>query len=111
MLSRPPAPLASSTSARTASRIEPAAARTAAIRSSPTIVVSPSEQSRKTSPGAAGTVCTSTSTSGSGPSARVMIERCGWSSAWASVIWPLRRISSTSEWSRVSRSSLPRRSR
>ena len=36
-----------------------------------------------------------------------MIERCGWSSAWASVSWPLRRISSTSEWSRVSRSSLP----
>ena len=40
-----------------------------------------------------------------------MIERCGWSSACASVSWPLRRISSTSEWSRVSRSSLPRRRR
>ena len=51
------------------------------------------------------------STSGSTPSARVMIERCGWSSAWASVSCPLRRISSTSEWSRVSRSSRPPRSR
>ena len=36
-----------------------------------------------------------------------MIERWGWSSAWASVIWPLRRISSTSEWSRVRRSIFP----
>ena len=51
MLSRPPARLASSTSARTAASIESAPARTRAICSSSIIVVSPSEQSRKTSPG------------------------------------------------------------
>ena len=111
MLSRPPARLASSIRARTADCIEVARASSRAICSSPSIVVSPSEQSRKTSPAWAGTVCRSTSTSGSGPSARVMIERCGWSSAWASVSWPLRRSSSTSEWSRVRRSSLPSRRR
>ena len=81
------------------------------MASSSSIVVSPSEQIRKTSPSWAGTVCTSTWTSGSGPRARVMIERCGWSSAWASVSCPLRRISSTSEWSRVSCSNFPPRRR
>mgnify|MGYP003694337079 CR=1 FL=1 len=42
-----------------------------------TIVVSPSEQSRKTSPVFAAIVNVSTSTSGSVPSARVITERCG----------------------------------
>ncbi len=51
----------------------------------------------------------STSTSGSGPRARVMIERCGCSSAWAAVRRPCRRSSSTSEWSDVSRRSCPSR--
>ena len=75
MLSRPPARLASSISARTAASSDVAAVRMRAIRSSSSIVVRPSEQSKKTSPGWAGTVWTSTFTSGSGPSARVMIER------------------------------------
>ena len=43
--------------------------------------VRPSEQSRKRSPGRASTVKVSTSTSGSVPSARVITERCGWTSA------------------------------
>ena len=46
--------------------------------SSSTIVVRPSEQSTNTSPGCVGTGITSTATSGSVPSARVITERCGW---------------------------------
>ena len=45
------------------------------------IPVRPSEHSRYTSPSRAVWVCASTSTSASGPSARVMIERWGWFSA------------------------------
>ncbi len=112
MLSRPPARFASSTRARTAALHRGGAGEQLA-RSAPRRASSSARPSRsgRRRPGRPATVCTSTSTSGSGPSARVMIERCGWSSAWASVSWPLRRISSTSEWSRVSRSSLPPRSR
>ena len=54
MLSRPPARLASSTRARTAALIEVAPASSRAICSSPSIVVSPSEQIRKTSPACGG---------------------------------------------------------
>jgi hypothetical protein len=78
------------------------------MRSSSTIVVSPSEQIREGSPGAAGTVCTSTSTSG------LRAERAGDDRALRMVLGlcvgelPLRRISSTSEWSRVSRRASPR---
>ena len=110
MLSRPPARLASSTSARTAASIEVAPARMLAICSSSSIVVSPSRAEQEDVAGAGRRrSARRPRPRGSGPSARVMIERCGWSSACASVSWPLRRISSTSEWSRVSRSSLPSR--
>ncbi len=51
----------------------------------------------------------STSTSRSGPSARVMMERCGWSTACSSVRRPWRRSSSTSEWSEVKSFSSPSR--
>ena len=44
--------------------------------------------------------------SASGPSARVMIERCGCSSASSGVSLPRRMSSSTSEWSSVRRSKL-----
>ena len=83
----------------------------AAISSSLSIVVSPSEQSRKTSPGRALKERVSTSTSASGPRARVMIERCGWSWACSSEIRPWRRSSSTSEWSEVSIRRRPSRHR
>ena len=48
---------------------------------------------------------------GSGPSARVMTERCGCASACSSVSLPRRTSSPTSEWSSVSRISSPSRSR
>ena len=73
--------------------------------------MSPSEQSRKTSPGCGGDVNVSTSTSGSVPSARVITERCGWISASSGESSPLRRSSPTSEWSSVSCSSSPSRTR
>ena len=50
MLSRPPASLAASMSARPAAASDGAAARTSATRASGTIEVRPSEQIRKTSP-------------------------------------------------------------
>ena len=84
MLSRPPASFAAATNSVTASSSVSALPSTAAIPSSLTIVVRPSEQSRKTSSGRALKVSVSTSTDASGPSARVMIERCGWSSACSS---------------------------
>ncbi len=68
--------------------------------------VRPSEHSRYTSPSRAVCVWASTSTSDSGPSARVMIERCGWFSAASAVSCPLRWSSATSEWSWVSCSSV-----
>ena len=64
------------------SRSELAARRISSTRDSAIIEVRPSLQSRKTSPVARrATSVVSTRTSGSGPSARVMIERCGCSSA------------------------------
>ena len=65
----------------------------------------------KTSPGRASTVNVSTSTSGSVPSARVITDRCGWTSASSGESRPLRTSSATSEWSSVSCSSLPSRMR
>ena len=110
MLSRPPAWLAASISAWPASGSVLAARRMSATWDSGTIEVSPSLQSRKTSPATPRQERVSTTTSGSGPSARVMIERCGCSSASWAVSWPRRRISSTSEWSSVRRvNSSPRR--
>ena len=53
----------------------------------------------------------STSTSGSVPSARVITERCGWDSASSGESRPLRTSSPTSEWSSVSCSSSPPRTR
>ena len=105
MLSSPPPRLAPRTSSRTASSTDAAASTVPAITSSGTIVVRPSEQRRKTSPGAASTTIVSTSTRGSVPSARVMTDRCGWASASSGVSRPLRMRSPTSEWSSVSCSS------
>ena len=73
--------------------------------------VRPSEQRRKTSPGSASTVKVSTSTSGSVPTARVITERCGCVSASSGDSFPLRMSSPTSEWSFVSCSRLPPRTR
>ena len=53
------------------------------------------------------TVKTSTSTSASVPSARVITERCGCTSASSGESSPRRTSSATSEWSSVSCSSLP----
>ena len=63
------------------------------------------------SPGSASTVNVSTSTSGSVPSARVITERCGCDSASSGESRPLRTSSPTSEWSSVSCSSSPPRTR
>ena len=59
----------------------------------------------------AGKTSTSTSTRGSGPSARVITERCGCASACSSVSLPRATSSPTSEWSRVRRVSSPSRHR
>ena len=111
MLSLPPLWLAARMSSSAASSSEPAERRIEPTSSSAIIDVSPSEQIRNTSPSRPASVYVSTSTSGSGPSARVMIDRCGWCSAASGVIWPLRSSSATSEWSRVSCSSWPSRRR
>ena len=92
MLSRPPASLAAAISARPPASSEPLAIGQQRLELRPR---GPStsgrrEQSRKTSPARAGKASTSTSTSGSGPSARVMTERCGCSSACSSVSLPRR---------------------
>src|SRR5258708_3424904 len=81
------------------------------MSSSATMSVSPSEQIRKTSPSCASTVNDSTSTSGSVPTARVITERCGCVSASSGESLPLFSSSLTSEWSSVSCSRLPSRSR
>ena len=73
--------------------------------------VKPSEQIRKTSPACASMVNDSTSTSGSVPTARVITERCGWVSASSGESLPLFSNSLTSEWSSVSCSIAPSRSR
>ena len=79
MLSSPPAALAASTSTRAAaSRSSRCCSSSSRIVSSSTIDDRPSEQSTNTSPGCVGTAITSTATSASVPSARVMTERCGW---------------------------------
>ena len=112
MLSSPPPLFAASTSARAAlSRLARFFSTIARIDPSSTIVVRPSEQSRKTSPGRASTENVSTSTSGSVPTVRVITERCGWTSASSGESLPLRTSSATSEWSSVSCSSSPSRMR
>jgi hypothetical protein len=112
MLSSPPPRLAFAISRRAASsRSSRPSSSVLAISSSPSIVVRPSEQSRKTSPASAGTLKASTSTSGSVPSARVITERCGWLSASSADSLPLRTSSATSEWSSVSCSRRPACSR
>ena len=63
------------------------------------------------SPGLPEWVWASTSTSGSGPSARVITDFEGWSNASSGEIWPLRSSSATREWSWVSCSSSPSRIR
>ena len=103
MLSRPPASLAAAMSRRPASRMLFAPRTMSPTRASGTIDVSPSLHKRYTSPASPRHEYVSTSTSGSGPSARVMIDRCGCSSASCAVSCPRRRISSTSEWSSVRR--------
>ena len=65
----------------------------------------------KTSPGRASTSKVSTSTSGSVPSTRVITERCGWTSASSGESLPLRTSSATREWSSVSCSRAPSRTR
>ena len=111
MLSRPPASLAAETSAWPTSVSDRPVVSMRSICVSSTIEVSPSEHSRKTSPSRSATVWRSTSTTGSGPSARVMIDFCGCSDASSAVSLPWRSSSSTSEWSSVSRRSSPSRSR
>ena len=111
MLSLPPLWFAARTSASAASSSDPAERRIELTSSSEIIEVRPSEQIRKTSSSRPASVYVSTSTSGSGPRARVMIDRCGWCSAASAVIWPLRSSSATSEWSRVSCWSSPPRRR
>ena len=112
MLSSPPPLFAASTNARTAlSRLARFFWTIARIDVSSTIVVRPSEQMKKTSPGRASTEKVSTSTSGSVPTVRVITERCGWTSASSGESLPLRTSSATSEWSSVSCSSSPSRMR
>ena len=107
MLSSPPPRFAARISARgRASRSSRSRARgSPRSRRSSTMSESPSEQRRKTSPGCGRIVNASTSTSGSVPSARVITERCGWTSASAADSSPRRTSSATSEWSSVSCSS------
>ncbi len=112
MLSSPPPRLARTTSSRAAlSRSRPCSSIASRMAASPTIEVRPSEQSRNTSPGRDSIVYVSTSTSGSVPSARVITERCGCDSASSGESLPLRISSATSEWSCVSCSSMPSRTR
>ena len=87
MLSRPPASLAAATSGAAASSSAPpsAGARTLVLG---TIDVRPSEQTGRGPRRGAVTVVMSTCTLGSGPSARVMTDRCGWCSACSSVSLP-----------------------
>ena len=75
-------------------RAAPAAERSARRRASSSDRLSRSGRRR---PGSPAPSARRPQPAASGPSALVMIERCGWSSAWASVSWPLRLISSTSE--------------
>ncbi len=112
MLSSPPPRLARTTSSRAApSRSRRCSSIASRIAASPTIEVRPSEQSRNTSPGCDSIVYVSTSTSGSVPRARVITERCGCDSASSGESLPLRISSATSEWSCVSCSSMPSRTR
>ena len=112
MLSSPPPRFARVTSSRAAlSRSGPCSSIASRMPASPTIEVSPSEQSRKTSPGCASIVNVSTSMSGSVPRARVITDRCGCDSASSGDSFPLRMSSATSEWSCVSCSSAPLRTR
>ena len=112
MLSSPPPRFAASTRLLAErSRSSRRSSRISRMASSVTIAVRPSEQIMNRSPGSAGMQKTSTSTSGSVPRARVMTERCGWISASSGESLPLRTSSATKEWSSVSCSSLPSRTR
>ena len=108
MLSSPPPRFAAWISACAAPSRSPRLRDDTPRSSSPsTIDESPSLQIRKTSPGCASTENASTSTSGSVPSARVITERCGCTSASPGDSSPRRTSSATSEWSSVSCSSVP----
>ena len=112
MLSSPPLALAAATSASPAasgSRSAPSIAE--AISCSESMSERPSEQRRKRSPGRASRVNTSASTDGSVPTAFVIAERCGCRSASSGVRTPLSTSSATSEWSVVTCSRTPSRSR
>src|SRR5918999_706830 len=112
MLSSPPTLFAAPTRALAASsRLSRCFLTARMIVSSSTMSVSPSEQMRNRSPGSGRISKVSTSTSASVPTARVITERCGCDSASSSEILPLRTSSATSEWSSVSCSRRPSRSR
>ncbi len=111
MLSSPPAAFAASTRSCAARFGSGSRLRMLAISSGRTIVVRPSEQKRMRSPGWSWMGYSSTSTSGSMPSARVMTDRRGWTSACSRVSSPPRTISSTRLWSSVIWVSSPSRTR
>ena len=71
----------------------------------------PSEATRKQSPTWTSSTCTSGSMSSSTPRARVRTLRCGWPRASSALSWPARTSSPTTEWSSVSCSRWPPRSR
>ena len=110
MLSGPPAAFARSTRRRTdsAGGCPPSASLNVFSGTDP---CRPSEQSRKRSPGRASTAAISTDTSGAWPIARVSSWRRGWFSASSALSTPISIHSATIEWSRVSGSSAPSRSR
>ena len=107
MLSRPPASLAAAIRRLPSVSSESPSSNSGRSFGSWTIEVRPSEQSRNRSPALAGKMSMSTWTLASGPSARVMTERCGCCSACSSVSLPRATSSPTSEWSLVSRISSP----
>src|SRR5205807_1690058 len=111
MLSGPPRSFAMDTSSSAPRIASVSACSTPAISGSVTTRVNPSEHNSKTSRGNRTCSSASTSISGCAPSARnntLCISLC---SASATVIIPWRTCSATSEWSRVSCSSVPPRSR
>ena len=79
--------------------------------SSSTIVVRPSEQSRNTSSGARPDGDRVDLDVRLRAERRVITERCGWVSASSGVSRPERTSSATSEWSSVTCSSVPSRTR
>ena len=111
MLSGPPRSLAMATSSSAPRIGSVSACSTPAISGSVTTRVNPSEHSINTSRGKS--MCSSASTSISGwtPSARNSTLCISLSSASAAVNIPRRTCSATSEWSRVSCSSEPPRSK